>query len=75
MTNINSDLLFEKMAEKLAEAMHKFNYGNGPSQMYWNGYHMGIRELQDDIAGLIKDAEWDKEYEEAERRWLDGEED
>ena len=79
MTNINSDLLFEKMSEKLAEAMHKFNYGNGPSQMYWNGYHMGIRELQDDIAGLINKEAFDLEcnaaFAESEERWLDGEED
>jgi uncharacterized protein with PIN domain len=57
MTNINSDLLFKKMSKRLAEAMRKFNSCNGPSQLYWNGYHVAIHELQDDIAGLIKDAE------------------
>ena len=57
MTNINSDLLFEKMREKLAETMQKFNYCNGPSQMYWNGYYMSILHLQDEVNELIKDAE------------------
>ena len=57
MTNINSDLLFEKMAEKMAKAMRKFNYCNGPSRMFWNGYHGALHELQEDIRDLIKDAE------------------
>ena len=57
MTNINSDLLFQKMSERLAEAMHKFNNCNGPSQIYWNGYHNAIFELQDEIDELVKDVE------------------
>ena len=73
--NIDNKLLYEAMGKRLAHAMHEFNHSNHPRQLYWNGYHHAIIELQDDLEKLIKDEKWDKEYDEIERRWLDGEED
>ena len=57
MTNINSDLLFEKMSKRLSIAMRKFNSCTGSAQLYWNGYHNAIFELQDEIDELVKDVE------------------
>ena len=57
MTNINSDLLFEKMSKRLSKAMRKFNSCTGSAQLYWNGYHNALFELQDEIDELVKDIE------------------
>lgn len=64
-------LLYEVMGKRLAHAMHEFNHSNHPRQLFWNGYHHAIIELQADLAKLIEDAEFSK----VEQRWLDGEED
>ena len=69
--NIDDKQLFEAMGKRLAHAMHEFNHSNHPRQLYWNGYHHAIVELQEDVMKLIRNAEFSKVAE----RWLDGEED
>ena len=55
--HIDDKQLFEAMGERLAHAMHEFNHSNHPRQLYWNGYHHAIIELQDDVVKLIKETQ------------------
>ena len=55
--HIDDKQLFEVMGERLAHAMHEFNHSNHPRQLYWNGYHHAIIELQEDVAKLVKEAQ------------------
>ena len=57
MTDINSAPLYKLISKRLSKAMRKFNSCTGSAQLYWNGYHNAIFELQDEIDDLITDAE------------------
>ena len=55
--SISTEQLFGKMSQRLAQAMHEFNHSNHPRQLYWNGYHHAIVELQEDVTRLIQEAQ------------------
>lgn len=48
--------LHKRMADRLADAMHEFNHSNPPRQMYWNGYHQAIVDIQGDVDKLLGEA-------------------